>query len=428
MGQKNILILLVDCLRADVAIREEKKIETPFIDALKENGTTYINAFSVASSTSPAIASIMTGLYPPVHGIAGLMGYKLNPSCNTLSSILQSHGYTTYAFVSGPLIPETSLDKGFTEYNHRKGGNYVYTQFGEHLIERLKSLKSPWLCFIHFWEIHVPRQIPYRYTPSDNLSLYEQAAESLDKWLYKNLLKIIDLQNTVVVFTGDHGEKDSPFIEKLMASKNFQRIDNRLHIKRKFMNFRKRYLINRKNLPLWFGHGYHLYDFLIRIPLIIIADGNLDRSSVNTTMASQIDLLPTILELVGIKPPSNINGMSMVDSSFNNDRALYIEASNLSADRKGYLWIKGIRTSSWKYITPVFNRKLKEELYNMEEDPYEKRNLAFKEIEHKTKMLETLHNIEKEMNELKKLYSERLTMTEEEMTKMEKLLKELGYL
>jgi|Deesub1362A_J573_1020465.scaffolds.fasta_scaffold00162_15 arylsulfatase A-like enzyme len=425
MRHKNILILVVDCLRGDIFTRSSHRL-TPFIDTLREKGTTYINAFSVASSTTPAIASIMTGLYPPVHGLIGLMGYKLKSSCKTLSEILLSNGYNTYAFVSGPLIPETSLNKGFIEYHHRRPNDYVYTSFGKRLINSLRSLKSPWFCFIHLWEVHVPRQAPY--TTSDNLTLYERAASCLDRWLYENLLEAIDLQDTIVVFTADHGERDSPFIDSLLVSKNFRRIDRRLHIKKRFMSFRRRYLANRKRLSLWFGHGYHLYDFLIKIPLIIVAKDDLGRATIKDELVSQVDILPTLLELTGIKSCLNINGKSMINGRLGTERALYIEASNLTADSGGSLWLKGVRTSEWKYIVPAFNKGLKEELYNLREDPDEKRNLISEKDEYKTKMFGLLCDIEREMDDLRKIYSDEAVMNGEEISKMKRLLKELGYL
>ena len=428
MKRKNILLLLIDCLRADVSISEEKRINTPFIDTLRKKGATYKNAFSVASSTTPAVSSILTGLYPPVHGVVGLMGYKLDKTCKTLPEVLLDNGYNTHAFVTGPLLPETDIDRGFIEYHYRESSQYVYTPFGNDLTSQLSSMTEPWFCLVHLWEVHVPRQVPSKYNTSNMLSHYEKAVSCIDRWLYENLLDKINFQDTIVILTGDHGERDVPFIDNLVVSKNFNRIDRRFHIKRRFMNLRKKYFYNRKKLPLWFAHGYHLYDFLIRIPFIIVANGKVIESSMNSNLISLIDIYPTILEAADIDNPSRINGSSLINNNNSNERSLYLEASNLSTAIDGSLWLKGVRSATWKYIVGVKNKNLKEELYNLEKDPFENNNLAYKDYSARNKMKNILSEIEYEMENHKKVLNGDNRMTDEDIVKMTKVLKNLGYL
>jgi len=427
MKRKNILVLLIDSLRADVSVGKQKRTITPFIDTLRNSGVTYTNAFSVATSTTPAVSSIMTGLYPPVHGVAGLMGYKLNKSCHTLAEILRENGYHTYAFVTGPLLTETSLNRGFMEYHYRRNDS-VYKSFGEQLSSRLKTMQEPWFCFVHFWEVHTPRQVPFVLNHSDGLTIYEKAVSCLDMWLKENLLNKIDFEDTIVILTADHGEKDSPLNDKLIVSKNFRRLDRFFHIKRRFMNFRKKYFINNKKGFLWFNHGYHLYEPLIKIPLIIVAKDKLIKASIRGGIVSQVDIFPTILELVDIKYPFDINGTSIVNEKMQEERGMYLEASNLEANREGSFWLKGVRTPSWKYIVSAYNKHADGELFNLKEDPAESKNLVHKELAIKEKMGKLLKEIEHEMEDLKRDFSSENKMSEEEVKTMEKVLKELGYL
>ena len=76
-------------------------------------GVSCTQAVSSASSTTPCVASLLTGTYSFVHGIRSIFGLKLNPTVPTLVETLRTAGYHTVAEVSGPLFPETGLDRGF---------------------------------------------------------------------------------------------------------------------------------------------------------------------------------------------------------------------------------------------------------------------------------------------------------------------------
>ena len=77
--RRNLLFILIDCLRADLCYGEESSAKTPVLSRLRQQGTSFNQAIAVATFTTPCVASIMTGLYPFAHGIRSLKGHKLAP-------------------------------------------------------------------------------------------------------------------------------------------------------------------------------------------------------------------------------------------------------------------------------------------------------------------------------------------------------------
>src|SRR5436309_1617295 len=179
----NILFLLIDCLRADAVTGARRRARTPTIDRLVRSGVACTQAIASASSTTPCVASLLTGTYSFVHGIRSIFGLKLNPSVSSLVEILRRHGYQTYAEVSGPLFPETGLDRGFDSYRFREGSAYLSTAWGADLRQRLQraAFTPPWFLLLHLWELHHHRHIlPEFRSRAYGRNRYERALSCLD--------------------------------------------------------------------------------------------------------------------------------------------------------------------------------------------------------------------------------------------------------
>jgi len=207
--EKSILFLLIDCLRADKCVDRNHAAKTPTLDFLRTRGTLFSTLIASSTTTSPCVATILMGTYPFVHGIQSLSGYSLRKELKTLPQLLKEKGYHTYAEVTGPLVPELGLDKGFDEYNFRENKQNIYSFWGEQLIERLVKghFKNPWFLFLHIWVLHSPRKIlPIFKNRSFGNNVYERALSSLDSYL-KRLFENINLDNTFIILTGDHGEE-----------------------------------------------------------------------------------------------------------------------------------------------------------------------------------------------------------------------------
>src|SRR5919198_4317975 len=97
-----ILFLIVDCLRADRAFAQARLAPEGFLGRLVGRGRSFTNAVTVTPTTTPAVASMLTGCYPFEHGLRGLAGYTLPDDVLTLASALSELGYRTEAHVTGP--------------------------------------------------------------------------------------------------------------------------------------------------------------------------------------------------------------------------------------------------------------------------------------------------------------------------------------
>src|SRR5215475_9480488 len=115
----NVLLVTVDTLRADrLGCYGFGLAHTPAIDRLAREGVRCTDVATSAPITLPAHCSIMTGLYPPAHGVRDNGNYALGPDAVTLAERLQTAGYRTAAFVSAAVLARRyGLDQGFDVYD-----------------------------------------------------------------------------------------------------------------------------------------------------------------------------------------------------------------------------------------------------------------------------------------------------------------------
>lgn len=372
-AEGNVLLFTVDSCRADrFGIYGYEKARTPNIDRWAQTGTVFQNAFSVSAWTAPGLVSILSGLYPPTHGVndRDQMG---SPDLTTLVKIFREAGYA---------VPNLNFFT-FAPYYRNLGLSPVDRQyFGgteeSPLINWLKAYaedpeRKPFFTWFHTTIVHQP----YRPTPDrlpdtiENLekspgikavlngaivpsgstsfsladrkvldTLYNAEVERVDSF-FGEVLAILEeenlLDNTLVVFTADHGEEllDHGFVGHASTS---------LEAK--------------------------LYDELIRIPLILSWPGKVPEGMTVAKPASQVDILPTLLRLSQIETEVTAQGIDLF--SLIADRPIYVEsviAGNQTPRDRGHLWKRAIRRGAYKYISTG-------ELFNLEEDPQEKNNLA----------------------------------------------------
>src|SRR3990170_1080142 len=105
MTKPNVFMLVIDSLRADAVTGDH--VATKNFDALATRGASFSQAICTCTTTTPSFSSLLTGCYPPKHGVRGLQGYRLSPDVTTIAEAFGSAGYRTYAEVTGPLLPET---------------------------------------------------------------------------------------------------------------------------------------------------------------------------------------------------------------------------------------------------------------------------------------------------------------------------------
>ena len=414
---KNILFIVVDCLRADY-IYEPNKSQIPNITKLKNNGFSFLNTIATTTTTSPSFSSLLTGLYPFENGVRSHSGYALKKDVITFPEILQKHGYHTYAEVTGPFVKELGLTKGFEEFNYRDRKETIFSNWGKTLLKKFKThYESPWFTFLHIWSLHEPRMVLNEFNKKEyGNSNYPRAIASIDKYLGE-LFKVIEVDDTIIILTGDHGEQTyRSFIEK-----NIKKIIYKIIKKiKKYQLFKISFA--KMVRPFHTGHGFSIYDILVKVPLIFY-NKELVPTNHSTTQIRQIDIFPTILDLIKIKTNNKVTGKStlpIIEQKDYKHRDAYLEAVGRAIPNKEE-WLAGIRIANkFKYIYSPFRKKYKDELYYLEKDPFERINLAQIYPNFAEKFKERINNLK-----FKKFVGERLK--KEEQQKVLERLRALGY-
>lgn len=209
-ARPNILLIVIDCLRADRTFDPDRSAQTPGLHALAERGVLFSHLITANSMTIPCMTTMFTGMYPARHGVRAMVGARVADEVPLLAEVLRENGYHTYAEVSGPLSAFYRLDRGFDHYELRDGvKSSLLGEWGDQLIARLRDgeFHEPWFAYLHLWGVHRPRQIlPEFNKPEYGHTEYDRAISSYDARL-RELFRVIDEDNTIILVTGDHGEK-----------------------------------------------------------------------------------------------------------------------------------------------------------------------------------------------------------------------------
>lgn len=354
---------------------------------------------------------MLTGCYPPKHGVRGLQGYRLSSALKTMAEVFATAGYNTYAEVTGPLLPETGVLRGFTEAHHRPAYKVPFFGWRDEVIERMHSHVDPWFVLLHIWEVHRPYRAPPDFVKRRDKAGYEAAVNATDEWL-KPVFEAAG-NDTLVVITGDHGE-DYPGSMVGFQAVRVARKARRVFKLNKWFPF-----LDNKFAALEIGHGFALYEHLVRVPLIIsgpgVAQATLD------AQVRHVDLLPTMADLCGLDAPSGIDGRSLRPLMEGRDlpeEPAYMEAVGVKLEGRR---IVGARTPDWKYLRQGTNKPM---LYSLNggSRPNEKRNVygRYPEV---ARGLESF---------IEKVSSSEVIpesgMTSEEEAIIEQNLRDLGYL
>jgi arylsulfatase A-like enzyme len=360
----NVLLLLVDCMRADAL--GGRNVPTPNLDALVARGTSCTQAIASASSTTPCVATMLSGLYSPRHGVRSIGAHRLNAHVPMLGTELAAAGYHTIAEVTGPLGPEAGLDRGFAEYHVRPASVYLSDGWGRELVARIAggAIPQPWFLFLHVWELHAPRKVlPAFRQRRFGKTRYDRALASFDATVAPLLAALP--ANTTIVLHGDHGER---VVGSTLAYRWYRL---------------RRDLLGAGRTRKLEGHETDVYEDLVRVPLAVIAPGKVPAGGRVDQLVRQVDLMPTILDLVDVPVPAGLDGTSLVPA-LRDGRALGLEAfieafgrvRGTERDRR-----LGWRTERWKYVEAPHAPEVPVELFDLAADPRERRNVAADEPE-----------------------------------------------
>ena len=346
----SILLVSVDTLRPDaLGCYGRAGAATPWIDRLAAEGVRFETAHAHNVVTLPSHANLLSGDYPLRHGVRDNTGFRFPPEHPTIATILRDSGWRTGGFVSAfPLESRFGLGRGFEVYDDRLGGAETAGAFlvperrGEETVaaaERwIGSLRGQrFFAFVHLYEPHFPYDPPAPFAARFAGEPYQGEVAAADADLGRLLAPILEAgagSRTLVLLTSDHGESLGEHGEAT--------------------------------------HGVFAYESTLRVPLVIWAPG-LFAPAVVRAPVRHVDVLPTLLDAVGLAPPPGLPGRSLlpvVAGGTGPEPDSYLEALSSSLNR-GWAPLHGTIHGGMKYVDlPV------PELYDLREDPREARNVA----------------------------------------------------
>src|SRR4029077_9602743 len=370
----NVILITLDTVRADrMGFLGSTLGLTPNLDALARESAVFTHAYSQVPLTGPSHATILTGTYPQFHQVNDFQ-VPLAQDLPYASAILRAHGYHTSAFIGAMVLDPHAgfargFDRGFDAYDagfhqahpgedryhstERRGGEVV-----AHAVAWLdQHPQGPFFMWLHLYDAHDPYDPPepykskYAAAPYDGEIAYVDSAvgtflsDLRTRGLYRGALIAVMADHGEAL--GDHGED---------------------------------------------AHGFFLYDETIHVPLVIKLPG---ASSAQTDSAGKknenrvglVDVVPTILQAVGLPIPPEVQGESLfglliakpapVESAgasaapeASPDRPAYAE-TDYPQNTYGWSPLRALRTAKYLYI-----KAPRQELYDQSADPKAEHDLS----------------------------------------------------
>lgn len=418
----NIILVVVDCLRADhLSCCGYSRETSPNIDDLAGEGILFKNAYSNSPWTKPSVASIFTSLHANKHNTINIKN-TLPGEALTIAEVLKNSGYHT-CFINGGnphLTGRFNFDQGFDTYISQSRADRLTNKFLAYMKTRKKQ---KFFTYLHYMDLHLPYNdnrfnglfsntvAASFFKPGkilmDNVRLLTErkclsAQEKNDlEALYDGQIKFIDtalkditaalkkenmFENTLIIITADHGEE-------FWEHNNYE-------------------------------HGHTVYNEVIHVPLII-AGGKFKNTVINNPV-SLVDLFPTILAAAHIPVENDtIHGKNLLKVQpkpvFSMGTLFGTEKYCLVKGKMKLVFNSGTRRG--KKPLPGYRSNDKFELYNLESDPMEKHNL-------KNDLPEIVAKMKKELDKFKNISSplrgRKAALDKEE--ELKEKLKSLGYL
>jgi arylsulfatase A-like enzyme len=395
-AKPNVLVILADDLGfGDLSSQGAKDIRSPNIDALSKSGMRFENFYASCPVCSPTRAALLSGRYPEMAGVPGVIrkqpdqnwGY-LSPKATLLPAVMKKAGYATgivgkwHLGYSGANTPN---ERGFDEfrgmrgdmlrsyYTHVGGGDTavdmwrntehidpqghateLFTGWAIELINGWARGSKPFFLYLAFNAPHAPIEPPPEWLQKVNhpdekrrklIALIEHLDDAIGR-VIAALKQSGQYENTLIIFTSDNGG-DCP--------------------------------VAANNGP-WRGCKQEMYEGGIRVPACAAWPGHIAPGSRTEQIALSMDLSPTVAEAGGATFPDKLDGVSVL--SILTGRAASLPARDLFWTRReggnAYMakTIHAMRRGDWKLIHNTPFQPM--ELYNLRDDPYERNDLAKK--------------------------------------------------
>ena len=360
----NVIILVVDSLRnSRLSSQGYLRETTPFLDSLE----TRFTAISASPWTYPSVASILTGLYPHNHNaiISGdikrmdrLENFqKLGKDILTLPEMLFLLGHRIYFSTAiGPASDALKTRIIPKEYPPSSRADDLLDDLTKWIS---KNGRRKFFAYVQFADLHIPLNPPasFRHFFGDVKDLSKPGSYNWEL-LYDNSLRYVDstierlfhflkdtvnMDRTIVVVTGDHGEEFSEHGE--LEAESF-------YDQRGFYGL---------------GHGHSVFNEVIQVPLIM--SGPIpDRKSDH--LVSTVDIMPTVVDLLGITHYIRFDGVNIFEAQ--GERALLSEASGYGYEKKALI--------IGRYKLVYSKDDGIQWLFDLEKDPQEQHPIVDKEV------------------------------------------------
>jgi arylsulfatase A-like enzyme len=364
----NVVLFTFDTTRAEfLGCYGKDTARTPNLDRLAAGGVLFEQTAASNPVTQASHSTILTGTYPMAHGVRDNILFKLADERETLAEMLAGHGYATGAAIGGfPLVASFGSGQGFdyydddldasredargrpaprrqnTWYDERPAG-HVNDAIRPWLREQIeKRPQQPFFIWLHYWDPHEPHIPPSPYNQLFAHDPYQGEIAYADQNLGEILHELEDageLQRTLVVMTADHGEGRMEHEEMT--------------------------------------HAFLAYETCLRVPLIF-SGPELVAGRRITDRVGTVDIVPTILDLLGFAIPSQVQGRSLAPLLLSKTSELpptsYYAESLSPRLTHGFGELRVLYRDGYKYIHGP-----RPELFYLEEDPVELHDLVAQE-------------------------------------------------
>jgi arylsulfatase A-like enzyme len=373
-GNLNVLFILIDTLRSSrLGSYDYERDTSPNLDRIAAEGVRFARNMSQSSWTKCSMASLWTGLNPARTGVIKFDDV-IHDDAQMPAEILRDAGYKTVAiYRNGWVAPNFGFDQGFEVYLRpaavglpasvlRKNPTLSgHTSDQDATLAAEEFLRvhghEPWFLYLHLMDVH-----EYVYDEdtgifgSDISDIYDNSIRWTDR-IVGRFLDYVEaaglMENTIIVIAADHGEA---FLERGYE-----------------------------------GHARNVYPETTEVPLIIQLPFRLEPGVTVETRSRNVDIWPTILDLMGLDPMGQVDGRTLVP-----DMIAGAKGKPLADDRTGIAYLDmrwghqaenriptvAVAEGSHRYVRldPVGNASAIEELFDSEEDPAELIDLSTNEV------------------------------------------------